>query len=242
MGGLVGKTAIVTGGSRGIGRAIAERLARDGAAVAIGYRARDAAAAAAVEAIRAAGGHAIAVRADAGDVAAIRHLFDEAAHNFGPPDIVVANAGSLVAKPLAEATLQDFEAGFMTNARGTFLTFSEAARRIRDGGRIIGLSSVLVRIGRPGIGLYTASKAAIEQFAHVLARELGPRGITVNVVAPGATDTEMLPETSRRTVPQMTPLGRIGRPDDIADVVAFLASEAARWISGQVIGANGGIA
>src|SRR5262249_29480479 len=119
---------------------------------------------------------------------------------------------------------------------------AEAARRIADHGRIIGLSSVLVRIGRPGIGLYTASKAAIEQLASVLARELGPRGVTVNVVAPGATDTEMLPETSRRTVPQMTPLGRLGQPQDIADVVAFLASEEARWISGQVIGANGGIA
>jgi len=242
MGRLTGKTAIVTGGSRGIGRAIVERLARDGAAVVVAYASNREQASAAVRAVESAGGKAIAVQADVTRAEDVRRLFEETGQRFGISDIVVANAGTLVNKPLVEATVEDFERGFAVNTRGTFLTFAEAARRVPDGGRIIGFSSSLVRLGRPGFGLYTASKAAVEQFVTILAKELGPRGVTVNAVAPGPTDTEMLGEASRRLAPQITPLGRIGRPDDIADVVAFLASDEARWITGQVIGANGGVA
>jgi 3-oxoacyl-[acyl-carrier protein] reductase len=241
MGSLVGKVAIVTGGSRGIGRAVAERLARDGAAVTVAYASRAPDASETVAAIRQAGGKAVAVQANVARAADVSELFDAAERTFGQAHIVVANAGTMRAGNLVEATVEDYEAVFAINARGTFLTFAEAARRVSDHGRIIGMSTALLRLPRPGIGLYTASKAAVGQLVAVLAKELGPRGVTVNAVAPGLTDTEMLTEASRRSAPQITPLGRVGRPQDIADVVAFLASDDARWINGQVVGANGGM-
>ena len=241
MSGKDSKVAIVTGGSRGIGRAIAERLARDGAAVAIAYAENRERAEAAVAAVEEAGGRAIAVQADVSGPDDVRRLFEETEARLGPPDIVVANAGNFVGRPFAEATVEDYERGFSVNARGTFLTFAEAARRVADGGRIIGLSSSLVVQGRAGLGLYTASKATVEQFVRILAKELGPRQITVNAVSPGPTDTEMLSPTGRSTAPQLTPLGRVADPRDVADVVGFLASGQARWVTGQTIQAGGGI-
>lgn len=171
----------------------------------------------------------------------VRRLFAQAEAEFGGPDFVVAVAGSVKPTPFADATLDDYDRNFSINAKGTFLTFAEVARRVPDGGRIIGFSSNLTRLPRVGMGLYQASKAAVELMATTLAKELGPRGVTVNAIAPGGTDTEMLTEQRRNEIAAATPLGRIADPVDIADVVAFLVSNDARWITGQVVGVNGGI-
>ena len=160
---------------------------------------------------------------------------------MGPATIVVANAGVLVGGPLAELDLDTFERAFAVNARGTFLTFKEAAARLPHGGRIIGISTSLTVLGRPGVGAYAASKAAVEQLVKILARELGPRRITVNAIAPRVTDTDMPTEAAKEVGARSVPFGRIGRPDEQAEAVAFLASEAASWITGQIIRTNGGI-
>ncbi len=233
--------AIVTGGSRGIGRGIALRLAADGAAVAVAYATRATEAQGVVDAIRAAGGRAMAIAADVAREDDVRHLFAATSTAFGPPSIVVANAGVLTSGTLAEATAADFDACFSVNTRGAFFTLAEAARRVRDGGRIVAISTNLTLQVFPGYGLYAASKAAVEQFVRVLAREVGGRGITVNAVAPGATDTDMMSDATRQHAPSITPLGRVGQPADIADAVAFLASDQGRWVTGQVIGVNGGM-
>ena len=241
MAALDGQMAIITGGGRGIGRAIALRLAAEGASVAVGYAARSGDAHAVVKTITETGGQAAAFAADVAHEEQVQALFGAAAARFGPPGIVVANAGVLVSGMLADATAGDFDACFAINTRGAFFTMAEAARRVRDGGRIIAISSNLTRQSFPGYGLYAASKAAVEQMVFALARELGPRAVTVNAVAPGPTDTDMLSDAARQSAPLATPLGRVGTPFDIADVVAFLASDRARWITGQVIGANGGM-
>ena len=238
---MTARVAIVTGGSRGIGRAIALRLAADGCAVAIGYATRVAEAETVVRAIREAGGQAMAVAADVSREDEVRRLFAAAAARFGQPGIVVANAGVLASGPLAEASAAAFDACFAVNTRGAFFTLAEAARCVTDGGRIVAISTNLTRQAFPGYGLYAASKAAVEQMVRVLARELGGRGITVNAVSPGPTDTDMMSDAARRSAPAITPLGRVGTPEDIADVVAFLASGQAAWVTGQTIGANGGI-
>lgn len=235
------RSAIVTGASRGIGRAIALRLAADGVAVTVGYAANAAAAAGVVRDIVQPGGRAVAVQADVASPDAVRRLFAEAAAAFGAPDIVVANAGVLVSGSLAETSLADFDACFAVNTRGAFLTLGEAARQVRDGGRIVAISTNLTQQTFPGYGVYAASKAAVEQMVRTLARELGGRGITVNAVSPGPTDTDMMSEGARASAPGITPLGRVGQPEDIADVVGFLASDRGRWITGQILGANGGI-
>jgi 3-oxoacyl-[acyl-carrier protein] reductase len=162
-------------------------------------------------------------------------------NRFGAPDIVVANAGVNMSKPVAETTEEEFDRIFSLNARATFFVLRAAARHIRGGGRIISVSSNMTLQGRPGIALYAGSKAAVEQFVRILGKELGARGVTVNAVAPGPTDTSMVSQLSRDTAPAITPLGRLGHPNDIADVVGFLCSDEARWITGQVIGVNGGI-
>ncbi|WNG36742.1 SDR family oxidoreductase [Archangium violaceum] len=238
---LSGRVALVTGASRGIGRAIAERLARDGASVAVNYAGSRDKAEAVVASIVAAGGKATAIQADVSRHEDVKRLFDETERRMGRPSIVVANAGTFFARPFAEMTEADFDVGFAVNARGSFLTFIEAARRVPEGGRVIGFSTCLTLQGLPALGLYQAGKAAVEQFVKTLAKELGPRRITVNAVAPGPTDTEMLGPARRKSAPGDTPLGRIGRPEEIADVVAFLVSDEAGWVTGQVLGANGGI-
>jgi 3-oxoacyl-[acyl-carrier protein] reductase len=238
---LEGKTAIVTGSSRGIGRAIAERLAAGGAAVVINYVESEKRAAEAVESIRAKGGKAVAIRADLSKLAEIRRLFDETEQAFGKLDIVVANAATAVIKPLVESTEEDYDRVFDTNTKGVFFTLQEAARRIRDGGRIMVISTGGTKMFFTQTSLYLGSKGAVEQFVRVLSRELGERNITVNGVSPGFTDTDLLPERDRAVAAGMSPFGRIGSPAEVAEVAAFLASDAARWVTGQNVGAGGGV-
>jgi 3-oxoacyl-[acyl-carrier protein] reductase len=241
MAALTGKVAIVTGSSRGIGRAIAERLGRDGAHVVVNYSGNAEKAQEVVQAIETAGSKAIAIKADLSNPEDVHHLFDETEKQFGSLNILVNNAGAFVMKPAIDITLEEFDKVISVNVRGTFLALQEAARRIQDGGRIVNLASNATVMSLSGQSVYAASKAAVEQFTRVLAKELGARQITVNAVAPGATETDMVPDVAREVVPKQTPLGRMGQPEDIADVVAFLVSEDARWITGQIVGVNGGM-
>lgn len=242
MGSLEGKVAVVTGASQGIGRAIAERFGRDGATVVVNFIADRDKADDVVQSITLAGGKAVAIEGDVRNSKAVRDVFANLERRFGQPDIVVASAGVNMNKPVVETTDEDFEHIFSVNARGTFFVLREAARRVRDDGRIIAISTNMTIQPRPGIALYAASKAAVEQFVKILARELGPRRISVNAVAPGPTDTSMVSKLSRDTAPAVTPFGRLGTPDDIASAVALLASADAAWINGQILGANGGLA
>ncbi|MER9695584.1 SDR family oxidoreductase [Mesorhizobium sp. M0179] len=239
---LQGKTALVTGSSRGIGRAIAEGLASKGAAIVVNYVGNHEAADEVVAAIAGKGGKAIAVQADISSVSDIHRLFEEAESEFGAIDIVVANVGVAVIKPLTEATEADFDHVFGTNAKGTFFVLQEAARRVRNGGRIIAVSTGGTKMFFTQTALYLGSKGAVEQFVRVLSRELGPRGITVNALSPGFTDTDLLPERDRAVAAGMSPFGRIGAPRDVADVAVFLASDEARWLTGENIQAGGGVA
>ena len=239
---LEGKSALVTGSSRGIGRAIAERLAADGAAVVINYARNKQPAQAVVNSIRAGGGKAIAIQADLAKPAEVRRLFSEAADAMGRLDIVVANAGVYIMKPLIENTEADYDYVFDTNTKGVFFTLQEAAHRVGDGGRIVVISTGGTKMHFANGSLYLGSKGAIEQFARSLSVELGPRNITVNVLSPGFTDTDMLPEQYREYGASLSPFKRVGAPEDVADVAAFLASDQARWITGQNIQAGGGVA
>lgn len=238
---LEGKTALVTGSSRGIGRAIAEGLATKGAAVVVNYVGNEKAAREVVAAIEGNGGKAVAIQADVSSIPDIRRLFDETERQMGPIDIVVANVGVAVIKPLVEATEADFDHVFGTNAKGTFFTLQEAARRVRDGGRIIAVSTGGTKMFFTQTALYLGSKGAVEQFVRVLSRELGPRAVTVNALSPGFTDTDLLPERDRAVAAGMSPFGRIGAPRDVADVAVFLASDEARWLTGENIQAGGGV-
>jgi len=239
---LHGKTAIVTGSSRGIGRAIAEGLAARGAAVVVNYVGNRKAADEVVAGIIGKGGKALALQADISSVSDIHRLFDQTESELGAIDIVVANVGVAVIKPLTEATEADFDLVFGTNARGTFFTLQEAARRVRDGGRIIAVSTGGTKMFFTQTALYLGSKGAVEQFVRVLSRELGSRGITVNALSPGFTDTDLLPERDRAVAAGMSPFGRIGAPRDVADIAVFLASDEARWLTGENIQAGGGVA
>lgn len=243
MSSLTGKVAIVTGGSRGIGKAIAERLGREGATVALTYAGNRDKAEAVVESIKAFGVDAIAIQSDISNLAETRSLFEKVIHAFGHVDIIVNNVGVSVYKLTTDITEADFDKVFNTNAKGTFFALQTAAQHLSDGGRIISLSSGATRQSIPTGGIYAASKAAIEQFSFALSKELGHRGITVNLVAPGVTNTDglIMPADALNHLVQSTPLGRLGQPADIADVVAFLASDAARWVNGQTIQVNGGI-
>ncbi|MFJ9776986.1 glucose 1-dehydrogenase [Kitasatospora sp. NPDC101157] len=241
-----GRAAVVTGGSRGIGRAIVERLAREGADVVLGYANDGAAAEAVVGAVTAAGGRAWAVRADLGEPGAAERLMAAAEERLGGLDILVNNAArTFTPTPLADLDDAAFDAVLDVNTRAVFATVRYAARRMRDGGRIVNISSVNTARAVPGIAAYAASKGAVEQLTAVAAAELGPRGITVNTVSPGATDTDLLrgtnPPEALERVAALTPLRRLGQPDDIADVVAFLAGPDARWITGQNLRATGGL-
>ncbi|MEV5986481.1 glucose 1-dehydrogenase [Streptomyces sp. NPDC052051] len=244
---LKGKTAVVTGGSRGIGRAIVERLCGDGAHVVFTYRADEEAAEAVVREVRANGGQARAMRLDLADPEGPEELMAAAEARLGGLDILVNNAAVSHARmPLAETEVAFFDRVMAINARSVFLTLRYAARRMRDGGRIVNISSVNTVRPVAGVGPYAAGKGALEQLTAVAAQELGPRGITVNTVSPGATDTDMLhganPPEALQTVAQMTPLGRLGQPSDIADVVGFLVGPDGRWVTGQNLRASGGLA
>jgi 3-oxoacyl-[acyl-carrier protein] reductase len=244
MASLKNKVAIVTGASRGIGRAIVERFAQDGAAVVVNYarsvdEARDV-----VAGIEAKGGTAISIQADASVVADIRRLFRDTVAAFGHVDIVVNNAGtSGIPTPIAAMTEEQFDAAFAIFARGPFFLMQEAARILPEGGRIINISSVITQLLPPFAATYAGSKAATEAFAAVLAAELAPRRITVNTVLPGAVETKMLrglPKERQEGLEQRTPLG-VGEPRDIAGIVAFLAGEEGQWITNEKIRCDGGI-
>jgi 3-oxoacyl-[acyl-carrier protein] reductase len=243
---LAGKVAIVTGASRGIGRAIAERLARDGATVVVNYARSRVEAAAVVDAITAAGGRAVTIAADVGRVAEVERLFQETRGHFGRVDILVNNAAVAIRGSFADTTEEEFDRVFAVNARGPFFAMREAARTLPDRGRVINISSGATTVGFPFQGVYCASKAALEQMTLVLANELGPRGITVNALLVGPTKTEMLDHLVAETpafeamVVARTPMGRLGTPAEIADVVGFLASEDGRWVTGQSLRVDGG--
>jgi 3-oxoacyl-[acyl-carrier protein] reductase len=239
------RAAIVTGASHGIGAAVAERLAHDGFAVVINYSSGSDQADTLVAKIEAAGGKAIAVKADVSDPAAVKAVFDAAEQAFGGVDVLVNNAGVMRLTPIAEADDDAFDTTIAVNLKGTFNGLREGARRLRDGGRIVSFSSSVVGLYQPTYAIYAATKAGIEAMTHIVAKELGARRITVNAVAPGPVDTPLFTNGKEQgqidAIRKMNPLGRLGEPDDIALVVSFLAGPDGRWINGQVLRANGGV-
>lgn len=246
MNDLNNKVAIVTGSSRGIGKAIATRLAKDGAAVAINYSHSADKAEVAVKEIEQQGGKAIALQADVGKVADLERLFDQAIDKLGKVDILVNCAGVVVYKPIVEVSEADFDKIVAVNLKGTYFACQQAAKRMADGGRIVNISSTTTALMLPTYSAYVATKGAVEQISRVLSKEVGNRGITVNIVSPGPTDTPLFrkgkTEEQIEHFASMAALGRIGQVDDIADVIAFLCSDDARWITGQNIRVNGGLA
>ena len=237
------KVAIVTGASRGIGAAIARCPAEEGLSVVANYAGSAGTATKLVEEIESAGGRAIAVRADVSDPTAVRLLFDAAENEFGGVDILVNNAGIMKLARFTEADDTTFDQTIAINLKGVINGLREAARRLRDGGRIVNFSSNVVGLYQPAYGIYAATKAAVEAMTHILAKELGPRGITVNAVAPGSVATELFvadnDEVAIENIKRMTPFGRLGEVDDIARVVSLLVDPDASWISGEVVRANG---
>ncbi|WP_280358687.1 SDR family oxidoreductase [Nocardia otitidiscaviarum] len=247
MGALTGKTALVTGGSRGIGRGIAERLGRDGARVAVHYNGDTVAAKETVAAIEAAGGSAFAIQATLGVPGDVRTLFDAFDAQADGLDILVNNAGiDGIREPIGGTDEQSFDRAFAVNTKAPFFITRAALERMRDGGRIVNISTGLTHGARmPELIAYTMTKGALDAFTAILAKEVGPRGITVNAVAPGIVDTDMNAawlrnDAAQANVAAMSPLRRVGQPADIADVVGFLASADSRWVTGQWIDATGG--
>ncbi|WP_454255659.1 SDR family oxidoreductase [Pseudomonas sp. Marseille-Q8238] len=238
--------ALVTGASRGIGATIARRLAKDGFAVAVNYMSNPGEAEKLVAELVQAGGKAIAVQADVAKADHVQRLFDEVEQKLGSIDVLVNNAGILKTMPLAQTSDEVFAQSFNINVNGVFNTLREASTRLNDGGRIINLSSTTLALNLPGYAIYNATKAAVEAFSRVLVKELRGRRITVNCVAPGPVATELFlngkSEEQIQTFAKMPPLERLGQPEDIAGVVAFLAGPDGAWVNGQVLRANGGLA
>ena len=239
------KVALVTGASRGIGAAIALRLARDGFAVIVNYAGNAAAAEALVGKIELAGGRAVVAQADVADAVAVRRLWDSAEAAFGGIDVVVNNAGFMELAPLSGTSDELFDRHMAVNLKGVFNMSREAARRLRHGGRVINLSSSVVGLYQPTYGAYAATKAAVEALTHVLSKEMRGRSITVNAISPGPTGTDLFfegkPQQLVDTLARLSPLERLGEPDDIAAAVAFLAGPDGGWINGQILRANGGV-
>jgi 3-oxoacyl-[acyl-carrier protein] reductase len=240
------RTAIVTGASRGIGRAVAKRLATDGFAVVVNYVSSAKEADTVVTEIQSSGGRAMAIKADVGNEADVENLFAEALKAFGSVDVVVNNSGIMPLSPIGKADVAAFDRVIQTNLRGAFLVMGQAAQHVSPGDRIIAFSSSVLAKGFPTYGPYIASKAGVEGLVHVLANELRGRNITVNAVAPGPTGTELFltgksPEQIAELA-KLAPLDRLGEPEDIANVVSFLAGADGGWINSQVLRANGGFA
>ena len=239
------KVAIVTGSSRGIGAAIAERLAHDGFAVVVNYSGNAAPAHALVDKITQQGGSAVAVQADVSDSAAVRQLFKTTLDTFGGVDVLVNNAGIMALAPLGDTDDATFDRLLAINVKGTFNTLREATKHLRDGGRIVNFSSSVTALLQPTYSIYAATKAAVEAMTSVLAKELRGRNITINAVAPGPTATDLFlngkPQEVIDRLAKLAPLERLGEPADIAAVVSFLSGPDGAWINGQTLRANGGI-
>jgi 3-oxoacyl-[acyl-carrier protein] reductase len=239
------KTAVVTGASRGIGAGIARRLAQDGFAVVVNYAGNATAAADLVGQIEADGGRAKAVQADIRSADDMKALFETTQSAFGGVDVLVNNAGIMELGDIATYSDEAFERVIDINLKGTFHGIREAANRLRDSGRIINVSTSVIGLYHPGYGVYAASKSAVEALTHIVAKELGPRGITVNAVAPGPVATELFfngkDEATLARICAMNPMGRLGEVPDIANVVSFLAGPDSAWVTGQIVRANGGV-
>lgn len=240
------KVILVTGASRGIGATIAQKLANAGAKVIVNYAGGKEAAEQTVHIIKENGGDAIAVQADVSKTDDVKKLFDTAIAHYGKIDVLVNNAGIMITKLLKDTTDEEFARQFDINVKGTFNTMREAATRLADNGSVINFSTSVNRIMLPGYSTYVATKAAVEQLTRVFSKEVGARGINVNSVSPGPTNTELFtngkPQEVIDRLASLSPFNRIAEPDDIAKIVLFLASDEAKWINAQNIGANGGMA
>lgn len=240
------KVILVTGASRGIGASIAHQLAKAGAKVIVNYAGSKAAAEETVKEIIAQGGDAISLQADVSNSAAVKTMFDAAINHYGRIDVLVNNAGIMITKLLKDTTDEDFSQQFDVNVKGTFNTMREAATRLADHGSIINFSTSVNRIMLPGYSTYVATKAAVEQLTRVFSKEVGSRGINVNSISPGPTNTALFtkgkPQEQIDRLASLSAFNRIAEPEDIAKVVVFLASDDAKWITAQNIGANGGMA
>lgn len=243
---LENKVALVTGASRGIGAAVARQLAAAGAKVIVNFAGGLDAAQQTVASITQAGGDAIAWQADVSNPQQVRELFDAAIAHYGKIDILVNNAGIMITKLVKDTTDEDFTRQFEINVRGTFNTLREAATRLAEGGSIINFSSTTTRLMMPTYGTYVATKGAVEQLTRVFAKEIGARGINVNAVLPGPTNTELFtkgkPQEVIDRLASLNAFNRLGNPEDIAGTITFLAGDDAKWISGQTIGLNGAMA
>lgn len=246
MNSLKDKVILVTGASRGIGATVARHLAEAGAKVIVNYAGSQEAAQQTTEAIRLAGGDAIALQADVSNAQQVKEMFDTAIGHYGKIDVLVNNAGIMITKLIKDTTDEEFTRQFEVNVRGTFNTLREAATRLADGGTIINFSSSTTRLMLPAYGTYVATKGAVEQLTRVFAKEVGARGINVNAVLPGPTNTELFTNgKSQELIDRLAALNafnRLAEPEDIAKVVVFLAGDEAKWISGQTIGLNGAMA
>jgi 3-oxoacyl-[acyl-carrier protein] reductase len=239
------RIAIVTGASRGIGAAIADRLAADGFAVIINFAGNKSAAEEVLDRIQRSGGRGMLFQADVSDGGAVARMFAAAQDSFGGVDVVVNNAGIMKLAPIAESDDALFDSHVAINLKGTFNMLREAAKQVRGGGRIVNLSSSVVGLYFPGYAIYAATKAGVEAMTHVLVKELRGRNVTVNAIAPGPTGTALFldgkPQAVIDELKQLSPLERLGRPEDIADVVSFLAGPDGSWVNGQVLRVNGGV-
>ncbi|MGR9346453.1 SDR family oxidoreductase [Rhizobium leguminosarum] len=240
-----GKVALVTGASRGIGAAVARRLAKDGFTVVINYSGNAAPAEELVQEIEQAGGKALTAKADVSDAEAVRRMFDAAEAAFGGVDVLINNAGIMMLSSLAEADDANFDRQIGVNLKGTFNTLREAAKRLRDGGRVVNFSTSVVGLKLETYGVYAATKAAVETFTAIMAKEMRGRNITVNAIAPGPVATDLFlngkSDELIARMAKMNPLERLGTPEDIAAAVAFLAGPDGGWINGQTLRANGGV-
>jgi 3-oxoacyl-[acyl-carrier protein] reductase len=243
---LAEKVVLVTGASRGIGAAVAHKLAEAGAKVIVNYAGGHEAAEQTVNSIIANGGEAIALQADVSNATEVATMFDAAIKHYGKIDVLVNNAGIMITKLLKDTTDEDFTRQFDINVRGTFNTMREAATKLADNGSVINFSSTTTRVMMPTYSTYVASKGAVEQLTRVFAKEVGARGINVNSVSPGPTNTELFtkgkPQEVIDRLASLSAFNRVGEPEDIAKIVVFLAGDDAKWISAQNIGANGAMA